>query len=172
MEADTKQPSSPMDATPGPQHEWLRQLEGDWVHETAVPPAPGQAADTLTGTESVRFLGNIWLVAEGRGQMPGGGEAWTLMTLGYDPGKGRFVGSWHGSMMQHLWVYDGQLDDAERVLTLSSVGPDFETPGQTRRYQDVIEIQDADHRTLTGRMLDDEGEWQELMRVSYRRVPG
>ena len=43
----------------------------------------------------------------------------TLMTLGYDPRKKRFVGTFVGSMMTNLWIYDGELDKDERVLTLA-----------------------------------------------------
>ena len=71
--------------------------------------------------------------------MPGGGPATTLMTLGYDPEKKRFVGTWIGSMMTHLWIYDGALDAAGKVLTLDAEGPSFagdgthgEVPGHHR----------------------------------------
>lgn len=170
METDTKPQESPMHAAPREQHEWLRRLVGDWVYEAGSPVEPGKPAETLTGRETVRFVGDLWFVAEGEGEMPGGGTGRHLMTLGYDPQKERFVGTWVGSMMHHLWVYEGQLDAAGKVLTLESTGPDFEAPGEYRQYRDVIEVEDADHRLLTGRMLDDEGEWQEVMRARYRRV--
>jgi hypothetical protein len=32
------------------------------------------------------------------------------------------VGMWIGLMMTYLWVYDGELDADERVLTLSAKG--------------------------------------------------
>lgn len=169
MENDAQQPH-PMRAEPQKEHEWLRQLVGDWVFETAAPAEPGKPAETLTGSEVVRFMGDIWLVAEGQGEMPGGGEGQSLMTLGYDPQRQRFVGTWIGSMMHHLWVYEGELDDAGKVLTLESTGPDMEVPGRTRRYRDVIELEDADNRLLIGRMLDDDGQWQEIMRARYRRA--
>ena len=55
--------------------------------------------------------------------MPDGTPATTQITLGYDPAKKRFVGTWLGSMMTHLWIYDGELSADERTLTLSSEGP-------------------------------------------------
>lgn len=170
MEKDTAQPPAAMRAEPQKEHDWLRKLVGEWVYETAAPAEPGQPAGTLTGRETVRAIGDIWVVAEGQGEMPGGGEGRSLMTLGYDPQKRQFVGTWIGSMMHHLWVYDGGLDDTEKVLTLHAVGPDFQVPGRTREYRDVIEIEDDDHRLLTGWMLGENGEWQELMQARYRRV--
>jgi len=83
--------------------------------------------------------------------MPGGIAATTLMTLGYDPAKGRFVGTWIGSMMTHLWVYDGELDPAGRVLTLNSEGPSMTGDGSFAKYQDIVEFMSDDHRVLTAR---------------------
>jgi len=172
METDTS--TTPQEsltrAQPREQHRWLRRLEGDWVYETGMPVEPGRPAETLTGRETVRFVGDLWFVAEGEGEMPGGGTARHLMTLGYDPQGERFVGTWAGSMMHHLWVYEGQLDDSGRVLTLESTGPDFEKPGAYRQYRDIIQIEDDDHRLLIGRVLGDDGEWHEMMRARYRRV--
>lgn len=170
MEDSTTQPPPAMRAEPQRQHRWLQRLVGDWVYETGSPAEPGKPAETLTGTETVRPIGDLWVAAEGTGQTPGGGEATSIMTLGYDPGRGRFVGTWIGSMMHYLWVYDGELDDADRVLTLHSVGPDFKEAGKTRDYRDVIEIEDDDHRLLIALIQDDDGEWQEMMRVRYRRA--
>ena len=51
-----------------------------------------------------------WFVAEGNGQMPdGSGAATTVLTLGYSPSKGKYVGTWIGSMMDHMWIYDGEV---------------------------------------------------------------
>lgn len=57
-----------------------------------------------TQTESVRSLGGLWILAEGQSEMPGGGAATTMMTLGYDAQKQRYVGTWIGSMRTCLWV--------------------------------------------------------------------
>jgi len=158
----------PMKAEPQKEHQWLRKLVGEWTYETAGGQ-PGQPAEKAAGTESVRSLGDIWVLAEGRGEMPGGGPATTLMTLGYDPQKKRFVGTWIGSMMTHMWLYDGELDAAERVLTLNSEGPSMAGDGKMARYQDVIEFKSADHRVLTARVQGTDGTWQQFMTVEYRR---
>jgi hypothetical protein len=72
-------------------------------------------------------------------------------------------------MMTHQWVYDGELDASERVLTLSSEGPSFSGDGSMSKYQDVIELKGKDVRTLTGRVLTPDGTWQAFMTVEYRR---
>ncbi|MFT4173998.1 MAG: DUF1579 domain-containing protein [Rhodocyclaceae bacterium] len=150
-------------------HQWLRQLLGDWRYETDSAAEPGTPPDRHQGTERVRELGPLWVLCEGQGDMPGGGIAQTLMTLG-SAGEGKFVGSWIGSMMTHLWRYEGTLDAARKVLTLSAEGPDFDHPGRTRRYRDVIEILAPDHRTLSAFMQCDDGTWRQFMIAHYWRV--
>jgi len=158
-----------MTAKPERQHGWLERLVGEWMFETDVPAQAGQPASKSTGSESVRSIGGLWIQAEGNGEMPGGGPATSVMTLGYDTQKKRFVGSWIGSMMTYMWLYDGELDAAERVLTLNSEGPSMSGDGTMSSYQDVIEFTSNDHRTLTARVRTPNGTWQHFMTVDYRR---
>ena len=158
-----------MKAIPQKQHEWLRKLVGQWTYEHQCPAQPGKPPEKLTGSEIVRPLGELWVLCEGRGKMPGAGEATTLMTLGYDPQKERFVGTWIGSMMTHLWVYDGELNAAATVLTLNAEGPSFTVEGKMAKYKDVIEFKGDDHRVLTSHTLSEDGKWQQFMTANYRR---
>jgi hypothetical protein len=151
------------------EHRWLQQLVGEWTMEAEMVGKPGEPGDKSRGTETVRSLEGVWTVAEGRGEMPGGGIGISIQTLGFDPQKNRFVGTWVGSMMTYLWVYSGSLDASEKILTLETEGPDFKTEGKLIRYQDVIEIKSPEHRVLRSRMLGEDGRWQEFMTANYRR---
>jgi hypothetical protein len=160
-----------MHAEPQKEHLWLNKLLGEWAYEHDCSPAPDQPKEKFKGTETVRSLGGLWVVCEGSGNMPGGGTANTMLTLGYDPARQRYVGSWVGSMMTHMWTYEGALDPSGRVLTLNTEGPNF-TPGATglAKYQDVIEFLSDDHRTLTSRTLAPDGSWNTFMTAHYRRT--
>src|SRR5690242_17643184 len=124
-----------MHPEPQSEHRWLEKLVGNWTYENEAVMAPGEAPTKSTGTEVVWSLGGLWTIGEGQGAVPGGGIHKSIMTLGYDPAKKRFVGTFIGSMMTHLWLYDGALDSARRLLTLDSDGPNFTGDG-TARYQD------------------------------------
>jgi hypothetical protein len=150
-------------------HRWLERLIGEWSYEGECPMGPDQAPAKSTGRESVRSLGGLWIVAEGEGEMPGGGKATTMMTLGYDPRTKRYTGTWIGSMMAHLWVYDGELDAAGKVLSLHAEGPSMSDETKTAKYKDVIEFVSDDHRVLTAHMLGDDGKWNHLMTAHFRR---
>lgn len=174
MDTQIKQiEQSPVQASPQEEHRWLQQLVGEWTSESEMAAAPDEPTETCKGTESVRSLGGLWIVAEGHGEMPGGDTATMLMTLGFDPRTGRYVGTWVGSMMTHMWLYDGELDSSGRVLTLNCVGPDMSpgmVPDRLVKYKDVIEIKAADHRILTSHRLGDDGKWHQFMTAHYWRT--
>ena len=132
--------------------------------------ASGQPPMKSTATESVRAIGDLWTVAESQGEMPGGALGTFVMTIGYDPRTSRFVGTWLGSMLTHLWVYDGWLDAAERVLTLEAEGPSMAGDGTLQPYRDVITLESDDHRVLTSHFLGEDGEWHHFMTAHYRRT--
>jgi len=158
-----------METTPQREHQWLQTLVGEWTSEAEATMEPGKPPERFKGTETVRSLGGLWILAEGQGEMPGCGHATTLLTLGYDPQKKRYVGTWVGSMMTHLWVYDGVLDAAEKVLTLDAEGPSMADHSVMATYRDVIERASDDHRILTSHVRGDDGTWHQFMTAHYRR---
>lgn len=159
-----------MQSQPQNEHHWLHQLVGEWTYEHECSMGPDQPPAKMTGTDTVRSLGGIWVLCEGKGEMPGGGTALSVMTLGYDPAKKCFVGTFVASMMTHLWLYEnGNLDAAGKVLTLDAKGPSFADPAKMIRYQDIIELISPNDRTLSSQTLGDDGKWQRFMTAHYRR---
>jgi Protein of unknown function (DUF1579) len=157
-----------MSVKPQAQHQWLDQFIGEWISECECSMGPDQPPSKTQGSEVVRSLGGVWIVAEGEGEMPDGETGKTLMTLGYDPQSDRYVGTFIGSMMTHLWIYNGALDAAGKVLTLDTTGPNFSDSAMTQ-YQDIIEFISADHRVMRSQILNDDGTWLQFMTAHYRR---
>jgi hypothetical protein len=159
-----------MKAEPQKEHAWLQKLVGEWTFEAECSMGPDQPPMKNTGTETVRPLGEVWVLADGTGEMPDGSPAKMLITLGYDPKKQRFVGTFVGSMMTNMWVYEGTLDASGKILTLDTEGPNFADEGKTlSKYQDVIEVVSDDHRILSSRTLGPDGKWTTFMTSHYRR---
>ena len=158
-------------STPKPQeeHRWLQKLVGDWTYEGEAPMKPGEAPVKFSGTETVRKIGELWVLGEGRGVVPGGEEGTSIIALGYDPQKQAFVGTWFGSMMNQLWVYEGELDAGKRKLTLNTEGPNMQKEGELANYREVIELPDDDRRTFTSFVEGEDGSWQQIMTTTYRR---
>ena len=169
METKQQETEACLNVEPQEQHRWLQQLVGEWLYESEAIMEPGQPPMKHTGSETVRAIGDLWIQGEGQGEMPGGGKATMLITLGYNPQTKRFVGTWVGSMMSHLWVYDGELDAAKRVLSLTAQGPDMSQEGRMATYKDVVELRSDDHRVLTAYQLGEDGEWHRFMTAHYRR---
>ena len=158
-----------MFAKPQREHEWLSNLIGDWTYESEATMAPGEPPHKMAGRETVRSLGGLWILCECEGEMQQGGLAQMIITLGFDPAKGRFVGTFVGSMKANLWVYDGELDPAGKVLTLNAEGPSFAGDGKLAHYQDIIEVKSNDHRILSSQVLGEDGKWTRFMTSHYRR---
>lgn len=177
MESIQTEQTSSMLAQPQKEHQWLQKLVGEWRYETEALMGPDQPPVKSTGTETVRSLGAaensssgaLWILAEGQGEMPCAGHATTLMTLGYDPQKQRYVGTWIGSMMTYLFHYEGELDASETVLTLNNEGPSMTGENKLAKYKDVIEFKDDHHRVMTSHMLGDDGQWHQFMTAHYWR---
>jgi hypothetical protein len=149
-------------AKPRPEHGFLEKLVGIW-----------DVTSDMTGDEPwaevVRSLHGIWYVAEGKGEMPGGGgPATTVLTLGFDAGKGRYVGTWVGSMMDHLWVYEGEAEPDGKTLSLYTTGPAMSGEGMAE-YREQITFLSDDHRIFTSSVAEPGGGWKPFMEAHYRR---
>jgi hypothetical protein len=167
-EEKAQQMECPGMAKPQAEHEWLQTLVGTWEAEGEAVMGPDQT-NQWKSTEVVRSIGGLWVVGEGTGEMPEGGTATTIITIGYDPVKGKYVGTFIGSMMANMWIYEGSLDASGKVLTLDTEGPAMTPEGGTAKYQDIVELKNKDLRTLTSRVQGADGKWQQIMTATYRR---
>ncbi len=168
MTNETEQQMPPK-AEPQQEHAWLQQLVGEWTFEGEATMAPGQPPHRFKGTTRVRPLGGLWIMMEGHGQMPDGTPVTTMLTLGYDSQRKRFVGTWVDSLMTHMWVYDGALDAAGKVLTLDTEGPGMAGDGKTAKFREIIEVHNDEHHVLSSQTLGEDGAWHRFMTARYRR---
>ena len=152
---------------PTKQHEWLKQLAGEW-NTKAEAKFEGGEAMTCEGTENARMLGGFWLVSQAKAN-PMGMAMESVMTLGYDEKKGKYVGTWADSVNSHMWKYEGTLDPTGKILTLDTEGPNFMKAGEMTKFKDIIEIKDKDHKTLTSQMQTEDGKWVTFMTGTYTR---
>ncbi|QDS88561.1 hypothetical protein EC9_27520 [Rosistilla ulvae] len=157
-----------MFAKPQQEHLWLDRLVGNWAfeHHCEMPDGTKSATE---GKMVCRSLSGMWLICESSG-ISDDGQPWSsIMTLGFDVKQNRYVGSFIGSMMSNLWLYQGDLDDAGKRLPLQSIGPTFAGTG-TCKYRDTIEIIDADNWLFTSELQNEAGEWVKFMDGPHRRA--
>lgn len=151
------------------EHEWLQRLAGKWTYEMEAEAGPGEPPVRDTGTESVRMLGGVWAVCEAHGTTPEGDDATSIMSIGYDPERRRFTGTFVASMMTHMWLYEGEMDGAGK-LTLDTEGPSYTGDASMAKYRDTIEFISDDHRVQTSSYQRADGSWHQFMAVHYRRA--
>jgi hypothetical protein len=53
-----------MDAEPQKEHQWLDKFVGEWISEVECIMGSDQPPSKTQGTEIVRSLGGLWVVAE------------------------------------------------------------------------------------------------------------
>ncbi len=156
-----------MFAKPQKEHQWLDQLVGEWnaAHSCTMPD--GKVSQAF-GTMVCRSLRGMWLVCDSNGKSTEG-EVWSsIMTVGFDPGKDRYVGTFIGSMMANIWLYEGDIDATGKRLPLETEGAAFVGSG-TCKYRDTIEIVDSDSWLFTSEFQTEAGDWNQFMRIEHKR---
>ena len=155
----------PQQPAPAKEHEWLKQLAGEWETEAEMIVEPGKPAIKCKGTESSRTLGGFWLVSEMKGDFMGVAVT-GVMTVGYDVQKKKFVGTWVCSMCDQMFTYEGTVSG--NTLTLETEGPN-PTTGKIAKMRDVLELKDKDHKLITSYIQGEDGKWVSFMTMNARR---
>lgn len=150
---------------PQAEHAWLDQFLGTWTFVTDSQMPEGKIQ--TCGTATCRSLGGLWLIFESSWTSSEGETHTTLITLGYDSAKSKYVGTFVGSMMADFWHYVGELEDGKR-LPLLSEGPKFDGSGRCA-YRDTFIAIDQDTWLFTGELQGDDGNWVEFMSSKHTR---
>ena len=153
---------------PTEQHDWLQKLVGEWTTATEIYLPGGEIMNT-TGTESVRSIGGFWVVNEGDSSGMGL-EFNSILTIGYSPDKGHFIGTWIDSLNPDPFLYTGSLNSNKETLTLETEGPCPMKDGAITKFKEVIEIENPDHRVFTSYYEGDDGEWIKGLVTHSRRA--
>jgi hypothetical protein len=167
--ATAVQAQEPPMAEPTPEHEWLEQFVGEWDTTNTAYGPEGDEIMKCEGSYDARMLGSFWLVSDATGDMAGT-TIKAVQTIGYDPKAKQYIGTWIDSVSDHMWRYEGSVDEAGKKLTLEAEGPNFMADGTTTKFRDAYEFKSKDHIVATSSMLTEDGEWVEFMRGEMRRA--
>src|SRR5262245_35369370 len=74
---------------PAKDHGWLKQLVGEWDAQWKMYMQPDQPPAESAGTDSVRALGDHWIIAEAKATMMGAPYN-GILSLGYNAEKKHF----------------------------------------------------------------------------------
>jgi hypothetical protein len=167
--ATAQSQDQPQPPQPTKEHDLLKKFVGEWESTAEAMAGPNQPAFTCKGRGTGKMLGGFWVVMEYETEMMGM-KINALQTIGYDPKKKKYVGTWIDSMFNHKWDYVGEVDAAGKKLTLEAEGPNMLTAdGKNAKYRDTYEFKSPDHMEATSSMLGEDGKWVTFMTGQIKR---
>lgn len=113
-------------------------------------------------------FGGLWLTDDFTGDvmgMPFQGRG----TTGFDPRKGKYVGTWIDSMSPTMMVLEGEYDAAGKVLTMTGMGVDHE--GKLARHRMVTTKVDATTMRFEMYVADQDGKETKTLTITYTKRP-
>ncbi len=152
--------------TPQPEHEILKQLEGEWRFEKLSAADDGPPPAKLgTGEIKAELLGGFFVVSKWSGNVYDM-DYTAVQTLGYDIDKKAYKGLWIDNTMSYQWQLDGSLeaDSKELVIAASGPGPD----GGTCKFRERYQFKSADSIVIVAEMLQEE-KWVTFMTTQLTR---
>lgn len=159
---------APKMPTPVKEHAWLDRFVGEWTTEAECELEPGKPKVKYVGKETAKSLGGFFVVVEGDSDL-GGVEVKSVLTLGYDPQKKKYVGTWVDSCTGHLWTYEGEVDASGEKIELYTEGPSMIEPGKTAKYKESTEFKSKDHRVFTSSIQRADGGWTQMLSIEAKR---
>lgn len=153
---------------PGPEHEQLKALVGDWDAQVKFYMKPGEKPEESKGEYTARLdVGGFFLTTEFKGQPFGGMKFHGRGLTGYDPFKKKYVGVWVDSMSPAIFSSEGEFDKQGKVYkeTMQGPGPD----GKVMKMKMTTEIKDKDHVVFKLFNPGEDGKDVLMMEIGYTR---
>jgi hypothetical protein len=152
---------------PGPEHQLLAAKAGTW---DAVIEMAGEDGKPVTskGVSEYRVCGGLWLIDDFNADMMGmkfHGHGAT----GYDPAKGKYVGTWVDSFSTSVMLLEGTYDAKKKQLTLTGTGPGMD--GKPVVHRMVTTEKDANTQVFEMFMPGPDGKETKMMTITYTRRP-
>ncbi len=167
-EADAMMAAMQKYANPGPMHDALKPLAGNWKTSTKTWLGPGEPTVSEGSCERTWVLGGRFLESKYRGVFAGNPFE-GIELLGYDTRKKQFTSAWIDNMGTSVALSTGPAEDpASKTITLNS---SFDDPisGQPMPYKMVTKIIDDNSHTFSMISSKDGQEWTE-MEITYTRA--
>ena len=152
-------------ASPGPEHERLAGLAGDWIVEAAFGASAQQMTARAEATNRM-ILGGRFLTTEVKGTV-GGMPFESLTIVGYDRGPGQYTAVGYDTFGTFYVSAAGARDERQEAIVMKGSYNDTIT-GHAHDYEFVLAIESPDRFTWTVVFLEGGGR-SVAAKLSYRR---
>lgn len=152
--------------TPSKEHEILQRDVGDWTITGKIMAPEGM--QEFVGEEKVVAIGKFWTVSHYSSNAMGGLKG--SSTIGFDPAKKQFVGTWVDSFMPSVTHMHGKYDEKTKTMTLETKGIGMD--GKPMPGKIVIKYKDQNSHTFTMMNPDPTGATEKMvttMEMTYTR---
>jgi hypothetical protein len=150
----------PQPPKPGPEHEALKKLVGEWDAVTSI-----MGKEEKGSCVTKLGFGGFWLTQEFTSTF-GAQKFEGRATVGYDPIKKKYMSTWIDSMSPTLLVLEGMFDKESGKYTETGEGVGMD--GKPEKVKIVSEFKDKDTYVSTFYSVID-GKDQEMMKITYTR---
>jgi hypothetical protein len=152
---------------PGPGHQALNALEGNWKAEVKCWMEPGGSPEVSQGTAHASWkLNGRFLEEEFHGQMMG--KPFTGRTLlGFDNTKQTFHSVWVSDMQTSMFTSEGKGDNGNKVITLEGKSTCPATGQKDIPMKTVLRVISPDKHVLE--MFDGSKGDAKTMEITYTR---
>jgi uncharacterized protein DUF1579 len=155
-------------ATPGPGHQALQPLVGNWDAKITTWMAPGAPATISEGVSENRWiLGGRYLEQKYDGKVMGQ----TVSGLGYtayDNFRKQYLGAWMDTMGTSILEMSGSADPSGKIVSMEGKIDDFMS-GKPVSVQSKVRILDDDHNTWEMWSPAPDGKMFKTMEIEYSR---
>jgi len=148
---------------PGPEHAWLRKLDGEWTNVVLDHMTPD--AKPTSGTMTCKEMGGFWELCDYTGEMMGapfmGHEI-----MGYDMKRKKHTAVWVDNSGDNMMLMEGTASADGMTTTLWGKAPGMD--GKPANYKEITNWSDNDHMTF--KMWIMQGKKEVLvLEISYTR---
>ena len=155
-------------ATPGPQHERFKRLEGNWTMVVKMVMDPSQPPQESTGSSVIHTLmDGRYMQEDATGQMMG--KPFTGMGLtGYDNVLKKYVGTWIDNSGTGIMTSSGSADPSGDTIHWTGESSDPMT-GKLAHFRMVTHYTDDDHFNYDMYGKRPDGKEALMMSIAYTR---
>jgi hypothetical protein len=135
-------------ATPGPNHQLLASLTGQWAFSTKMWMEPGAPPESSTGTAVYTpLMDGRYIQGEYKGTF--GGMAFQGLGLtGYDNVAQHFTATWADNMGTSIMLMTGNYDPATKTFTYLGDMDDMMKPGVKVKVRQNVKILSDDSHVM------------------------